>query len=97
MISAPISETLGRRVVYLSLFPISLLFTLGSGFAHNLATLIICRFLAGTLGSGALAVGAGTNSDLYRPLDRAPITSVFLLAPFAGPALVSRSVLLDKH
>lgn len=48
---------------------------------------MVCRFLAGAIGSGGLAVGAGTNSDLYPPLTRAPVASVFLLAPFAGPAL----------
>ncbi|KAK5953020.1 hypothetical protein OHC33_006142 [Knufia fluminis] len=86
-ISAPISETHGRRIVYLTLFPIALLFTLGAGLAKSFATLMVCRFLAGTIGSGGLAVGAGTNSDLFPPLTRAPVASVFLLAPFAGPAL----------
>ncbi|KAK5081633.1 hypothetical protein LTR05_007766 [Lithohypha guttulata] len=86
-ISAPISETYGRRIVYLILFPVALLFTLGAGLARNYATLMVCRLFAGTLGSGALAIGAGTNSDLYPPLTRATIASVFLLAPFAGPAL----------
>ena len=86
-ISAPISETHGRRIVYLTLFPISLLFTLGAGLSKSYASLMVCRFLAGTIGSGGLAIGAGTNSDLYPPLTRAPVASVFLLAPFAGPAL----------
>ena len=86
-ISAPISETFGRKIVYLTLFPVALLFTLGSGLAQSFATLNVCRFFAGAIGSGALAVGAGTNSDLYPPLKRAPVASVFLLAPFAGPAL----------
>lgn len=89
-ISAPISETYGRRIVYLTLFPVALLFTLGAGLARNYATLMVCRLFAGTLGSGALAIGAGTNSDLYPPLTRATIASVFLLAPFAGPALGKR-------
>lgn len=84
-VSAPISETYGRRIVYLALFPISLLFTLGAGLSQSYGSLMVCRFLAGTIGSGGLAVGAGTNSDLYPPLTRAPVASVFLLAPFAGP------------
>lgn len=91
-ISAPISETFGRRIVYLTLFPISLFFTLGAGLAQSYATLMVCRFLAGTIGAGALAIGAGTNSDLFPPLTRAAVASVFLLAPFAGPALGKSSV-----
>lgn len=86
-ISAPISETYGRSIVYIALFPISLLFTLGAGLAKSYATLMVCRLLAGTIGSSGLAVGAGTNSDLYPPLTRAAAASIFLLAPFAGPAV----------
>lgn len=86
-ISAPISETFGRKVVYLTLFPISLLFTLGAGLSQTYATLLVCRFLAGTIGSAGLAVGAGSTSDMFPPLTRAPVSSIFLLAPFAGPAL----------
>jgi len=87
MISAPISETAGRKMVYVILFPISLLFTLGAGLAKSFVTLLICRFLAGLIGSGALAVGAGSNSDMLPPLARAPVASVFILCPFLGPSL----------
>lgn len=86
MISAPISETFGRRPVYLSLFPPSLLFTLGAGFSSSFAALCVCRFFAGLLGSGCLAVGAGTNSDMWKPKASAASASIFLLAPFLGPA-----------
>lgn len=87
MLSAPLSETFGRRAVYLSVFTPSLLFTLGAGLAKNFTTLIVCRFFAGILGSGCLAVGAGTNSDVFAPINRAASASIFLLAPFLGPAL----------
>lgn len=92
-ISAPISETMGRSIVYMTLFPIALLFTLGAGLAQNFGTLTVCRFFAGTIGSGALAVGAGSNSDMFPPLTRAPVASIFLLAPFAGPALGTCQIL----
>jgi MFS family permease len=87
MLSAPLSETFGRRAVYLSIFAPSLLFTLGAGLAQNFTTLVVCRFFAGMLGSGCLAVGAGTNSDVFAPISRAASSSIFLLAPFLGPAL----------
>lgn len=87
MISAPLSETHGRRTVYLVTFPPFLLFTLGAGLAQNFATLLICRLLAGTIGSACLAVGAGTSTDMYKPLTRATASAIFLLAPFLGPAL----------
>jgi multidrug resistance protein len=87
MISAPISETVGRKPVYMILFPISLLFTLGAGFSSTFASLCICRFFAGLVGSGGLAVGGGTNADLFGPKDRATASSAFLLAAFLGPAI----------
>jgi MFS family permease len=87
IISAPLSETFGRRAVYLITFPPSLLFTLGAGFSQNFGTLIVLRFLAGLSGSGCLAVGAGTNSDLFAPISRAAASAFFILAPFLGPAL----------
>lgn len=62
-------------------------FILGAGLSQNFATLLIMRFLAGVLGSPCLAVGAGSNSDIWPHIDRAAATSTFLLAPFLGPAL----------
>ncbi|OAP65326.1 hypothetical protein AYL99_01298 [Fonsecaea erecta] len=87
VISAPLSETYGRRAVYLTFFPPSLLLSLGAGLSKSYASLVICRLFAGILGSGCLAVGAGTNSDLFSHLHRAVASAVFLLAPFLGPAL----------
>ena len=71
ILAAPLSETFGRRVVYLVSLPISSFFVLGAGFSQNFASLIICRFLAGFFGAPTLAVGAGTNADLWPPVVRA--------------------------
>jgi MFS family permease len=101
--SAPMSEKYGRKIVYLLSSPVFILFTLGAGFSKSFASLIVCRFFAGLTGSPALAVGAGSklfelgsvsetdrqigNADLFPPHQRAKITAVFLMAPFAGPSL----------
>ena len=87
VLAAPISETRGRRVVYLVSLPLSALFVLGSGFSNSFAALAITRFFAGFFGSPVLAVGAGSNVDIWRPIHRAVATSSFLLAPFLGPAV----------
>lgn len=87
VLAAPISETLGRRVVYLISSPIAAMFTLGAGFSNTIAALAITRFFAGFFGSPALAVGAGTNVDLWAPVHRAAAASAFLLAPVLGPAI----------
>ena len=87
ILAAPISETLGRRVVYLASSPIAALFTLGAGFSNTFASLAVTRFFAGSFGSPVLAVGAGTLVDMWPPVYRAYATSAFILAPFLGPAL----------
>ncbi|KAH8806094.1 MFS transporter [Xylogone sp. PMI_703] len=86
-ISAPLSETFGRRAVYIIFFLPSLLFTLGAGFAQNIGTLIVCRLLAGIMGAGCLAVGAGTNSDLWNPMQRARASAFYVMTPSLGSAL----------
>ena len=87
ILAAPISETMGRKVVYLISLPISGLFILGAGFSNTFASLAITRFFAGFFGSPVLAVGAGTIVDMWPPVYRAYATSAFILAPFLGPAL----------
>ena len=87
LLTARLSEGHGRRVVYLVSSPIFMLFTLGAGFSQSFASFCVCRFFAGFAGSPALAVGGGTNADLL-PIDkRAVATSMWLMAPFAGPSL----------
>ena len=87
LIAGGLSETFGRRVVYLTCMPICLLFTLGAGFSNNIASLIICRLLAATAGAAPLAIGAGTIADIFVPHRRAYGISMWVLAPFLGPAL----------
>ncbi|KAF2458819.1 MFS multidrug transporter-like protein [Lineolata rhizophorae] len=87
VLAAPISENWGRSPVYKISLPLLMLFTLGAGLSKSISSLIVCRLFAGIFGSPVLAVGAGTNTDLYPLYTRAISTSLFLLAPFSGSAL----------
>ncbi|KAH8599487.1 putative bicyclomycin resistance protein [Bisporella sp. PMI_857] len=87
MISAPISETMGRLGTYRYLVPLAAVFTLAAGFAPNFAALCILRFFSGLFGSATFAVSAGTGADLFAPQDRALPGSLQLFAPFLGPAM----------
>jgi MFS family permease len=87
VISAPISETFGRLIIYRVSLLVSMFFTLGVGFSHSFGSLLVCRFLAGFTGSSILAVGGGSNADLWPPKVRANATLCFLVAPFLGTAL----------
>lgn len=87
LLGAPLSETYGRRVVYLISAPLGAIFTIGAGFSSNIATLCILRFFAGVGFSPALAIGAGTIADLFKLEDRAAPSGLFIMMPFLGPAL----------
>ena len=87
MLAAPISETMGRRMVYFTSIPLASLFILGAGISQSFASFAVCRFFAGFFASPVLAVGVGTLSDLWLPVHRAVSTSAFLLAPFLGTAV----------
>jgi MFS family permease len=87
ILGAPLSETFGRRTVYLISPPLAALFTLGAGFSPTFAGLVILRFFAGMFFSPALAIGAGTLADVFHPSERAFATSIYILSPFLGPSL----------
>jgi len=87
ILTAPLSEGHGRRIVYFVSAPIFMLFILGAGFSRSFTSLCVCRLFAGLAGSPVLAVGGGTNVDVFRPNERAVAMSLFLFSPFAGPVL----------
>lgn len=59
LVAAPISELYGRLVIYRVTLPVLCMFTAIAGATNNFPLLVVARLLAGTWGSGALAVGAG--------------------------------------
>lgn len=87
MVSAPLSETFGRRFIYIFVTPVALLFILGAGFARNLATLAVCRLLAGITVSAPLAVGAGTIMDTWSGIYTNRGVIMLMTTAFLGPAL----------
>ncbi|KPI39049.1 Polyamine transporter 4 [Cyphellophora attinorum] len=97
---APFSEVWGRRVVYISTLSFLLVFTGAGSGAPNFPALLVFRFLAGFLGSSAMAIGAGTVSDLW-VLQKAggTVGLFFILGPFLGPILgpIAGTYILDDH
>ena len=85
---APLSETLGRRPVYIGTLTIFLAFTAGAGASHTFASLLVCRFLAGFCGSAGVAMGGGTVADIW-DLEKTggKAALFFILGPFLGPTL----------
>jgi MFS family permease len=56
-LAAPLSETYGRKGVFLLTTPFGLIFALGAGFSQKIATICILRFFAGLFASPSLSVG----------------------------------------
>lgn len=63
LVGAPLSETFGRRVVFLATAPVFALFILGSGFADSMRTLVVCRFFAGMFAAPAVGNASATITD----------------------------------
>jgi MFS family permease len=88
LFAAPLSELFDRRIIYILSMPLFLVFTSGAGVAQNIQTLVVCRFLAGTLGTAPLAIGAGTSSDIWDLEKDGGIAGLlFIMAAFLGPCL----------
>jgi hypothetical protein len=65
MVVAPLSETFGRRRIYIWCWAIFVLLQFGGAFAPNVPVLFIFRFLTGCFSSPPLANTGGVISDLW--------------------------------
>ncbi|KAL1584315.1 hypothetical protein WHR41_06804 [Cladosporium halotolerans] len=84
---APLSETFGRRKLYIVCFTVFSLLQIPSALAPNVETLIAMRTLSGFFGSVGIANGGGTISDMFEPSERAGVFGWYLLGPLLGPTL----------
>lgn len=91
---APLSETFGRRKLYIVCFTVFSLLQIPSALAPNVETLIAMRTLSGFFGSVGIANGGGTISDMFEPSERAGVFGWYLLGPLLGPTLVRLPVYL---
>ncbi|CAI6332090.1 unnamed protein product [Periconia digitata] len=87
LILAPLSETFGRRKIYLTCFSIFTLLQIPTALAPNIAFLIVVRSISGFFGSVGIANGGGTISDMFIPSERAGVFGWYLLGPLLGPTL----------
>ncbi|PQE27460.1 hypothetical protein CJF31_00009072 [Rutstroemia sp. NJR-2017a BVV2] len=87
LLLAPLSETFGRKPLYLICFTIFTLLQIPTALSPNIAVLITFRTIAGFFGSVSIANGGGTISDMYEPSERAGIFGWYLLGPLLGPTI----------
>jgi MFS family permease len=87
VVGGPLSETIGRHMVFSVFTPVGLLFTLATGFCHSFAGICILRFLAGFAFAPSLAVATGIINETFLPAERALPSVIFILMPFLGPGM----------
>ncbi|KAI4174698.1 MAG: hypothetical protein LQ346_008194 [Caloplaca aetnensis] len=87
LILAPLSETFGRRKLYLVCFSIFAVLQIPTALSPNVETLIALRSISGFFGSVGIANGGGTISDMFHPTQRAGIFGWYLLGPLLGPTI----------
>lgn len=87
LVLAPLSETFGRRWVYIISFSIFTILQVPTALSPNAGTLIALRAVAGFFGSVGIAAGGGTINDMYEAHERAGIFGWYLLGPLLGPSL----------
>lgn len=87
LVLAPLSEVFGRNTVYLVChFCYTILF-LGIGFADNISTVLICRFLQGAVGSTGSTMVGGTIADIWSSKDRGQPMALFATAAIFGTGI----------
>lgn len=97
---APMSETFGRRRLFLMNLAIFTLLQIPTALCKDVVSFIILRTLAGLFGSVSVANGGGSIADLFETSERAQVLGVFLLGPLLGPtsgSLIGGIIVAELH
>ncbi|OAA57915.1 major facilitator superfamily transporter [Niveomyces insectorum RCEF 264] len=89
VIGGPLSETVGRYIIFALSTPCGVLFTIGAALCptSSLGGLCVLRFLAGFALSPSISISAGVLTEIFLPADRGPPVAIFILTPFLGPGM----------
>lgn len=87
MFFAPLSEILGRRIIYATTLGLAVIFVIPCAVAKNIETLLVCRFIDGIAFSAPMTLVGGSLADMWSTEERGVPMAAFSAAPFLGPAL----------
>ncbi|KAL9544813.1 hypothetical protein MBANPS3_007445 [Mucor bainieri] len=82
-----ISDTYGRRPVYLMSISIGIIASILCASSNNIAMLIVFRALQASGASSGQTLGAGSIGDVFDVADRGKAYGVFFIGPLLGPSL----------
>jgi MFS family permease len=85
LLIAPLSELYGRQYVYHICNVFYVIWTIACGFAPEMGSLVVFRFLAGFAGSCPLTIGAGSIADMFVQEQRGGAMAAWALGPLVGP------------
>ncbi|CAO1628107.1 unnamed protein product [Parajaminaea phylloscopi] len=84
---APLSESFGRKPVYLVCWTFWVLWSFGVGFSPTIEGVLICRFLAGLFASPPLSNTGGVLGDLWQRDHSGRAVSIYAFGSCIGPAV----------
>ncbi|KAF2864468.1 MFS general substrate transporter [Piedraia hortae CBS 480.64] len=87
LLAAPLSEMLGRAMVYHVFNVLFVIWNVACALAPNMASLIVFRFLAGCCGVATITNGGGTIADLMPPAQRGAAMAIWAMGPLLGPVI----------
>lgn len=87
LVGAPLSETYGRKAVFIYSTPIFIFFQLGGGFSKNITALIVCRFFSGMFASPLISNASATILDLTSGSYRGVALGIYYSLPSFGAVL----------
>lgn len=84
---APMSETFGRRIIYITCLVIFTLLQIPCALSPNLATFVTFRTLSGFFGSVGVGNGGGSIADMFAVNERAKVLGFYMIAPLLAPSV----------
>ena len=84
LVGAPLSETYGRKTVFMVATPVVCLFLLGSALSRGITSLIVCRFFAGMFASPLINNASAVILDCIDGRYRGTTLSVYYTVPSFG-------------
>lgn len=87
MMFAPLSEVLGRKIIYTTTLGVAVVFIIPGAVAKNIQTLLVARAIDGIAFSAPMTLVGGSLADLWKTEERGIPMAAFSAAPFLGPAI----------
>jgi MFS family permease len=87
LVGAPLSETYGRKTVFVATTPVFIAFMVGGGVAKDITSLVVCRFFAGMFASPNINNASATILDYTAGQYRGTSLGIYYSLPTLGATM----------